>query len=230
MVAESEDLVTDAGLACGLGVFFFVVSYSGIVCGLRHFKDISELPHLQALIKCHRILSGSFIVLLLPLFWSAAADGHPVITPITSFGNGHSWNFGWARPVAHFALAFIGSFLDFHPVARLSCLVGMAQAVVLDTISSYDLGTQIDCVVSGNCAMPEHYSLWGLRLLNARDLMSVALATWTLLLIAYLSAIIGVCRTQYRFRQLHVGDHNRVWVMQNELAKRMRDRVDSSDL
>ncbi|CAM9200680.1 unnamed protein product, partial [Laminaria digitata] len=149
-----------------------------------------------------RILSGSFIVLLLPLFWSAAADGHPVITPITSFGNGYSWNFGWARPVAHFALAFIGSFLDFHPVARLSCLVGMAQAVVLDTISSYDLGTQIDCVVSGNCAMPEHYSLWGLRLLNARDLMSVALATWTLLLIAYLSAIIGVCRTQYRFRQL----------------------------
>lgn len=106
----------------------------------------------------------------------------------------------------------------------------MAQAVVFDTLSSYDLGTQIECVASGNCAMPEKYSLWGLRLLNARDLASIMLGTWVLLLIVYLTAIIGVCGTRYRFRQLHVGDHNRVWVMQNELAKRMRDRNDSNDL
>lgn len=231
MVAESEDLVTDAGIACGLGVLLFVVSYSGIVCP-RHVKDVSEIPHLQALVKCHRVLSAIFILLLLPLFWNAAADGHPVITPITSFGNGYSWNFGWARPVAHFAFVFTGSFLDFHPAARLSCLVGMMQAVAFDTLSSYDLGTQIACVASGNCAVPKHYSLLGLRLLNMRDLVSVALGTWGLLTIVYLTAIIGVCSTRYRFRfrQLHAGDHNRVWIMQNELAKRMRDRDDSSDL
>ncbi|CAM9123061.1 unnamed protein product [Hapterophycus canaliculatus] len=139
---------------------------------------------------------------------------------MTSYGNGSSWNFGWGRPVLHFSFTFMGMFLDSHPMTRLSCIVGIMQAVVLDTLSSYDLGTQIDCVESGRCAVPEHHTLWGLRLLHLRDLTSVTLATWALLLICYLSLVIGMCRTRYTFRQLHAGDHNRVQVMRRELAKR----------
>lgn len=219
MVAESEDLLVDVGIACGLGLLLFLASFAYIVC-YRHFRDVSELPHLQALIACHRIVLGGFILLLVPLVWGAAGDNRPVITPMTSYGNGSSWNFGWGRPTGHFALAFVGAFLDFHPGARLSCAVGMTQAVFLDTLSSYDLGTQIECVVSGRCALPDNHSLWGLRLLHTRDLASVALGTWALLLIGHLSLVIGTCRTRYSFRQLRSGDHNRVRVMRTELAKR----------
>ncbi|CAM9112809.1 unnamed protein product [Pylaiella littoralis] len=86
----------------------------------------------------------------------------------------------------------------------------MSQTLVLDTLSSYDLGTMVKCVESSRCAVLEHYTLWGLRLLHTRDLASVVLATWALLLTCYLSLTIGMCRTRYTFRQLHAGDHNRV--------------------
>lgn len=229
MVAESEDLVTSAGISCVLGSALFLASFTYVMCCRSKLRQ--ELPRLQELITCYRIVTGSFILLLIPLYWGAASDSHPVITPITSYGNGSSWNFGWGRPVLHFGLAFVGMFLDSHPAARLSCVVGMTQAVVLDTLSSYDLGTQIECVDSGRCAVPEHSTLRGLRLLRARDLSSVVLGTWALLLICYLCLVIGICRVRYSFRQLHAGDHNRVLVMRRELAKRSaRNRDDDSIL
>ncbi|CBJ30604.1 conserved unknown protein [Ectocarpus siliculosus] len=206
-----------------------MLSFSYISC--FRSKARYELSKLQELIVCYRCLSGAFILLLFPLFWVAASEARPVITPITSFGNGSSWNYGWGRPVLHFGLVFVGMFVDTHQAARLSCLVGMMQAIVLDTLSSYALGTQIDCVQSGRCAVPEHTTLSGLRLLQSRDLASVALATWALLLAYYLSLVIGMCRTRYNFRQLHAGDHNRVLVMRRELAKRStRNRDDDNIL
>lgn len=228
MVAESEDLVTSAGISCVIGFALFLASFVYIMCCRSKLRQ--ELTRLQELIVCYRIVSGSFILLLIPLYWGAASDGRPVIAPITSFGNGSSWNFGWGRPVLHFGLVFVGMFLDSHPAARLSCVAGMTQAVVLDTLSSYDLGTQIDCVESGRCAVPEHTTLWGLRLLRARDLSSVVLATWALLLVCYLCLVIGVCRTRYTFRQLHAGDHNRVLVMRRELAKRSARNRDGDSI
>lgn len=219
--------MTSAAVSCVIGFSLFVVSFGYIMCCRRKVRQ--ELPRLQELIVCYRIVCGSFIFLLLPLFWVAASDGRPVITPITSYGNGSSWNFGWGRPVVHFALAFVGFFLDYHPAARLSCVVGMTLAMILDTLSSYDLGTQIDCIESGRCAVPEHHTLWSLRLLRWRDLTSVVLATWALILVGYICLVIGVCRTRYTFRQLHPGDHNRVSVMRRELAKRStRNRDDVS--
>lgn len=211
--------MTGVVIAWCVGVFLFIASFVYILC-IRHIIDDSELPYLRKLIKCERVVSGAFILLLIPLFSEAAGDNHPVVTPMTSYGNGSSWNFGWGRPVVHFALAFVGLFLDFHPMARLACALGNMQAAVLDTLSSYDLGTQIECVESGRCALPVNNTLWGLRLLNARDLVSIVLVTWSLLLVGHLCLVIGMCRTRYSYRQLHAGDHNRVWAMQTELAKR----------
>lgn len=219
MVIESIDLVTDVGIAFVVGVGLFLVIFIDVICR-RHIRGESELPNVRVFIKFHRVICGSFIALLGPLFWEAAADNHPVISPITSYGNGSSWNFGWGRPVIHFAFVFFGFSLDFHALARLSCVLGMAQAMVLDTLSSYDLGTQIECVKSGRCALPENTSLWDLKLLNARDLTSVALGTCALLLVGYLSLVIGICRVRFSFRQLQGGDRNRVYAMRKELAKR----------
>lgn len=219
MVAESEDLVLDVAAACAVGAVVFLITFVDIVCR-RHIKDPTEVPNVRSLIKCQRLVTLGFILLLLPLFWEAAGGRHPVITPMTSYGSGSSWNFGWGRPSMHFALAFVGAFLDSHPVARLMGVAGMAQALFLDTMSSYDLGTQIDCVESGRCALPDGHNLWDLWLLNVRDLISIALATWMLLLVGYLGLVIGTCRSRYNFRQLHAGDHNRVAVMRKELAKR----------
>lgn len=229
MAADSDSLVTDAGISCAIGLAFFLASFVYIWCGRS--KARHELPKLQELIICYRVVCGSFIFLLIPLYWVAASEGRPVITPITSYANGSSWNFGWGRPVLHFGFAFVGMFLDSHPAARLSCIVGMSQTLVLDTLSSYDLGTMVECVESSRCAVLEHYTLWGLRLLHTRDLASVVLATWALLLTCYLSLTIGMCRTRYTFRQLHAGDHNRVLVMRTELAKRSaKSRDDDSIL
>lgn len=210
--------MTSAAVSCIIGLVLFVASFLYIM--VWRSKGREEMPRLQDLIVCYRFVSGTFISLLVPLFWEASSDGRPVITPITSYDSGSSWNFGWGRPVMHFCLAFVGFFLDYHSVARLCCVVGMTLAIVFDTLSSYDLGTQIDCVESGRCALPEYYSLWGLRLLRWRDFTSVVLATWGLILVGYICLVIGVCRIRYSFRQLHAGDHNRVSVMRRELAKR----------
>lgn len=218
MVADSEGLLTNMGISCAIGLVFFLASFVYISCGRS--KARHDLLKLQELIICYRVVCGSFILLLIPLYWVAVSEGRPVITPITSYADGSSWNFGWGRPVLHFGFAFVGMFLDSHPTARLVCVVGMSQALVLDTLSSYDLGTMIECVESGRCAVFEHYTLLGLQLLLARDLASVVLATWALLLACFLSLAIGMCRTRYTFRQLHAGDHNRILVMRTELMKR----------
>lgn len=228
MVIESETLLKKILFSSIGGVALFLVTFINVVC-CRHLRDVSEIPYIRELIKWERIVTGVFIALLLPLIWGAAVDMSPVTTPMTPVGYGKSWNFGWGRPCMHFMLAFVGVFLDYHPVARFSCILGMAQALVLDTLSSYDLGTMIDCVESGRCALPDGHSIWGLKLLNARDLVSVLLATWALLLIGHLSLVIGTCRIRYSFRQLHAGDHNRVAVMRAEIAKQgtRRSSVDA---
>lgn len=218
MVANSGYLLKKVLFSSIGGAALFLVTFIHVVCR-RHLRDISEIPYIRELIQWERIVTGAFIALLVPLLWNAAVDMSPVTTPMTSVGHGESWNFGWGRPCMHFMLAFVGVFLDYHPAARFSCIFGMAQALVLDTLSSYDLGTMIDCVESGRCALPDGYTIWGLRLLNARDLASVLLATWALLLIGHLSLVIGTCRIRYSFRQLHAGDHNRVGVMRAEISK-----------
>lgn len=228
MAADSEGLVTNVGISCVIGLVFFLASFVYIWCGRS--KARYDLQRIQELIICYRVVCGSFIFLLVPLYWVAASEGRPVITPITSYANGSSWNFGWGRPVLHFGFAFVGMFLDSHPAARLSCVVGMSQALVLDTLSSYDLGTMIECVESGRCGELEYYTLWSLRLLHARDLASVVLVTWALLLTCYLSLAIGMCRTRYTFRQLHAGDHNRVLAMRTELAKRSTRNRDADSI
>lgn len=224
MTAESGDLITDVAVACTVGFLGFIIISSYIIF-YRHLRDTSELQYLRELVKCLRIISGSFVVLLIPLFWGIAEYSRPVITPFTSYGNGSSWNFGWGRPVGHFIFAFTGMFSDSHPTARVSCFVGMVQAIFLDTLSSYDLGTQIECIESGQCGLPPGYTLLGLQLLRARDLFSLALATSLLLLITLLTLMIGLCRTRYTFRQLYTGDLNRVSVMRMELSKRSMRRA-----
>lgn len=211
--------MTDVGVACTVGFLCFIIISSYIIF-YRHLRDTSEVQYLRELVKCLRIISASFIILLIPLFWGVAEYRRPVITPFTSYGNGSSWTFGWGRPVGHFILAFMGMFSDSHPTARVSCLMGMVQAIFLDTLSSYDLGTQIECVESGRCGLPPGHTLLGLQLLRARDLFSLALATSALLFITLLTLAIGMCRTRYTFRQLYTGDLNRVSVMRIELSKR----------
>lgn len=218
MAIDSFDLLLNVMLSSFGGGVLFVLTFSRTVCW-RHIGEASEIPYIRELIRWERMVTGAFIALLAPLLWNAVADMRPVATPMTSFGKRESWNFGWGRPCVHLILAFVGVFLDYHPAARFSCIFGMLQSLFLDTLSSYDLGTTIDCVESGRCALPDGYSILGLRLLNARDLTSVLLATWALLLIGHLTLVIGTCRNRYSFQQLHPGDHNRVGVMRAELAK-----------
>lgn len=218
MVADSFELLFNVMLSSLGGGVLFLLTFSRVVCW-RHIGEASEVPYIRELIRWQRIVTGAFIALLTPLLWNAVGDTRPVPTPMTSFGKRESWNFGWGRPCIHLILAFVGVFMDYHPAARFSCIFGMLQSLFLDTLSSYDLGAMIDCVEAGKCALPDGYSIWGLRLLNVRDLVSVLLATWALLLIGHLTLVIGTCRIRYSFQQLHPGDHNRVAVMRAELAK-----------
>lgn len=185
----------------------------------RHVHDASEVPCTRELVQYERVILGGFIGLLLPLFWDTASGLDPVTLRVTLLGTGRSWNFSWGRPCLHLVLAFIGLFHDYHPAARISCLLGLAQAIFFDTLSSYDISTQIECIKSGRCALPEGYSLQDLKLLKARDHASVLFSVWALLLLCYLSLVMGACRTRYSFHQLHAGSHNRTEIMRVELAK-----------
>lgn len=185
----------------------------------RHVNDTSDVPCTRELVQYERVILGGFIGLLLPLFRDTASGQYPVTSRVTLFGTGRSWNFSWGRPCLHLVLAFIGIFHDYHPAARISCLLGLTQAIFFDTLSSYDIGIQIECIKSGRCALPEGHSLQDLKLLKARDHASLILSVWALLLLCYLSLVMGACRTRYSFQELHAGSHSRTEIMRAELAK-----------
>lgn len=218
MGIDSIAVIINTVVSCLGGVLLFMAIIVHVTF-CRHRKDDSELPCLRELIRWGRFVTGVFTLLLLPLFWNVATGMHPVATPITSLANGGSWNFGWGRPSMHFMLALVGVFLDYHPAARMSYVVGMSQAIFLDILSSYDIGKRLKCVRSKKCAPPKGYSVWGLRLLQARDHTSVVFGACALLLVFYISLVIGTCRIRYSFQRLHSGSHSRVKAMRTELAK-----------
>ncbi|CAM9612753.1 unnamed protein product, partial [Discosporangium mesarthrocarpum] len=163
---------------------------------------------LRALIACERPLLGAILVLLVPLFVAVAQNAQPVHTPITSYGNGSSWNFGWGRPCVHLVLVGMGLFLEYHPAVRWACLMGLGQAIALDTLSSYDVQEEINCVGMGRCGLPAGYSWDSLWLTGVRDLTSLLLEVWALLLMAYLNTAIGPWNVRYSYRQLR-GDSDK---------------------
>lgn len=214
----SGELVVKAGASCFGGALLYVTAVV-VTMRRRHLHDTSDLRQLRELVLCGRIVLGGFIALLFPLFFVAASKNYPVVAPMTSLSDGGSWNFGWGRPCVHLTLAFVGTFLDHHPAARISCILGMALAIFLDSLSSYNIGAQLQCVSSAKCALPGKYTARGLIFLRARDHISLLLATWALLLACHLSRDIGMRHIRYPLRRLHQGDYNRVEVMRAELAK-----------
>ncbi|KAG5188316.1 hypothetical protein JKP88DRAFT_287501 [Tribonema minus] len=207
------------GAAYVAGLCSFVVIFIAALISSR--RSVTEIPQLRFLIRALRGLLLAYIALLAPLLTLAARwDAMPIPRPITAYRDGSgSWNYGWGRPMTGMASAFMGMFMDYHPGVRCICMGGLSVGLVLDTISAIDLDTQRYCVAEGRCPMAKGYTAQLLQWLYFREMAACAIGTCALAHILYLSAVTGVFRTRYTYRQLHTGQHNRAAALRKELQR-----------
>lgn len=138
-----------------------------------------------------------------------------------SYGDGDSWLYGYGRPTS--ALVFIcmlGIVCDMHPILRWIAMAGCLVGIFGDAISAYqvyDYYKQIrDQEAPSNGYSAEHIInyYW-------RDIISFGLGVDILLLIAYLSNVVGWCPPQLIHPALISGyDMDRYAVMHEQRDRR----------
>ncbi|CAM9833452.1 unnamed protein product [Chrysoparadoxa australica] len=164
------------------------------------------------------------MLLLLPLFYTASQEIQPVSLTWSRYGRGgNSYSWGWGRPVVNL-LAFSGGlFLDYHVALRWLCVLGLATAVAVDSMSYYELLWELGCIREDRCPLQNGFTEKFVRYAQLRDLAAVGMELWALLLALYLLSAVGACFTAYRYSQLQGGQHNRTAVMMRSLTQRKQN-------
>jgi hypothetical protein len=163
----------------------------------------------------------------MPLFYFAIQFGNPVEQPLMRYGGqGHSWLYYFGRPGTTFLGAMFGFFSDLHLSFRYICWLSLLLAIALDTLSMSQVSQRLGCVLTGLCPERAPWSYDLLQIYYVRDLVACVINVWGILLVSYLIVYIGFCRQYYTYRQLTVGDHNRVLKLQEVYATYFGDLYD----
>lgn len=167
------------------------------------------------------------LALQMPLFYFAIQFGNPVEQPLMRYGGqGHSWLYYFGRPGTTFLGAMFGFFSDLHLSFRYICWLSLLLAIALDTLSMSQVSQRLGCVLTGRCPERAPWSIDLLRIYYVRDLVACAINVWGILLVSYLIVYIGLCRQYYTYRQLTIGEHNRVLKLQEVYAIYFGDLYD----
>lgn len=168
------------------------------------------------------------MLLQLPLFYCAILLGTPVEQPLTAYGaGGSSWLYYLGRPATTLLGVIFGFFSDLHYSFRYICFVAVLLAIVLDSLSEAQVSERLECLTSGRCPQRNPWAAPILQMYIARDAVGLVADVWTLLLIAYLMTYIGFYRPYYSYRQLTVGEFNRILKLQEVYATYFEDLYDT---
>ena len=108
--------------------------------------------------------------------------------------------YGAARPTAHLLLIFVGFFVNSHSCFRWLVLFGQLLFIVFDTLSVAYVATLIDCKQDNTCLSEDGWDEQQLRVIEARHYICIFVEIWSVLIIGYLMAVIGLCRPRYPVR------------------------------
>ncbi len=131
------------------------------------------------------------------LFYYYFSRGSPLaLHAQLSYGNGDSWLYGYGRPTS--ALVFIcllGIVSDMHPFLRWFTMVGCGVEIMGDAISAYQIHDYYN-QIRDLSAPSNGYSPDQLMSYYWRDIVALGVSTTTLMLIAFLTCIVGWCPPQ----------------------------------
>lgn len=170
-----------------------------------------------------RIVIAAIVLFQGPLFYCALSYGSPVENALTAYGEGRSWLYHLGRPSFTLLSVLFGFFSDLHYSFRYFCFVSLLVAIVMDSLSEAQVSDRWHCLLDGRCPQRGYWSATLLALYVARDLVALALESWALFITCYLMTYIGFYRPYYSYRQLTVGEFNRILKLQEQYALYFED-------
>jgi len=186
-------------------------------------------------IAARRVMGGLRVLLFintlscLVLLYLVAALGRPIPVPYKSYAlaygsnNSGSWIFDYPRPVWGLVIIGIGVFGDMHPAPRILCMLGCLLQMLCDGISYVFVNDYI--VQHDTYAAPFEgiYTSGAMIVYKYRDIVSMALNVWILLLCAHLTCLVGWCEPQLITYQMIVGGQlDRCEIMRMQVDKRSK--------
>jgi hypothetical protein len=171
--------------------------------------------------RTSRILKNCVMIELvcnLILLNSTLSMGSPInLNQFLPYDNGDSWTYGYGRPISGLILISFGFLAEMHSAARIICIAGCTSQIVVDSFSSFQVGSLLQEVryfdsPSGN------YSYDSLLFYTRRDFLSLFISTLSLFLCSYLSCIVGWCQPQLiSYQVIRGNDLDRASVMRQHL-------------
>jgi hypothetical protein len=199
----------------GFGIFVFSLPF----CRSRKsFFDIIAAKKVLSVVRYVAILEALW---LLPLLYCVIDFGSPIlINPYTAYGNGNSWIYGFGRPCLGIVLIFFGIVAGMHPAPRVMCILGCAQAIIFDSFSAFQIGSYYTQIQQNSAPQAGKYSKIELLYYYYRDVSSIAISSYLLMMTLFLTLILGCYQSLIPFRILDGGDLDRCEVMRRQMKVR----------
>ena len=126
-----------------------------------------------------------------PLLYCAIDLGSPIIFSTLPFNIGVSWIYGYGRPALGISLIVFGLIAGMHPLPRILCIIGCAQALVFDSISAFQVSDYQGQMKNNLAPAPNKYSTAMLSNYYIRDMSSITICTYLLMTTSFASLIMG---------------------------------------
>ncbi|RHY28441.1 hypothetical protein DYB32_005972 [Aphanomyces invadans] len=192
-------------IAYGCGVAFFLTSLVCCYHWTRYVHTTQTVCHVPevTMIKTNTKLLRGLCVAMLSAQITLIA--HSMSLPDS--GKAASFFDSIQRPLgAMLGIAF-GFSTNFHSSFRVFVATFLAALVVVDSISEVQYVSIRMCATKGAlCSSSRTLTVDRLALLIVRDLVSITLQVWALLVAAFLCVSIGTCHSRYTPRQLSISN------------------------
>lgn len=164
-----------------------------------------------------RILVFTEVLSNLMLLYFAIGLGPPIVLhAYTSYGNGDSWIYGYARPLVGILCIGMGTMGDMHAMFRWMCVIGVVHQIIFNALSAFQIGQYIDQVKQLSAPTGD-YTLTALNIYYWRDVLSFGLCIWILLLNSLFLSVVGLTNRPFiRYQEIAGGDFDRAAVMREQ--------------
>lgn len=209
--------VTAIRNSCLIGFGLFLATLP-IIRSRNSLFDVAVAKRVLIVMKVVSIIE---VLWTSPLLYSAIYLGCPIMNPGISSDNGLRWVYGFGRPSVGLTLIFFGLIAGMHPVARLLCITGSVQTIVFDSISAFQVRDYAIQITNNLAPLPGKFSFEALLMYYYRDIISISICSYLLLVTSFTMVVVGFCNPQVvPYVKLAVEELDRCEVMRQQSQMR----------
>lgn len=216
--------LTDArnSFIIGFGLFLLTLLI------LRIQQSLFDEVVAKKIITIIRFLSILEILWIGPLLYCVIDLGSPIVLSTLPYNLGVSWIYGFGRPSLGVILIIFGLIAGMHSVPRLLCIIGCAQALVFDSISAFQVNDYQNQMRNNLAPLPSNYSTAMLSSYYFRDISSIAICTYLLMITSFASVMLGCSGPQtISYVRVDGEGFDRCQIMMQQST--LRSCIDNSD-